>query len=373
MPRFSWMSPSGETALQALKKSEARLRGLVEGSLIGVVFADASGQILDTNAAFLQMVGYSREELLAGNTRIDQMTPAEYLPLDQAGMEEASSRGACSPYEKEFVRKDGSRIPVLVGAAREGGSLDHFVYFVIDHSRQKQIERDLQESDRKLHEETARSEVQRRLIEHREQERQKIARDIHDGPVQELTGVTFTIRNLLMDQCAPEVANQLETVQVALQEQIHELRTYAGELRPPALAKFGLGKAIQSHLETFREKYPGLKVVYEEDQSGDFLSDEIRLALFRIYQESIINIVKHALATQVNVRFEKTPEQASLEIQDNGVGFEPPNDWLELAKQGHLGLIGILERAEAIGASVAIQSATGQGTTIQVRVSSGMS
>ena len=212
----------------------------------------------------------------------------------------------------------------------------------------------------------ARLEVNRQLIEQREQERQQIARDLHDGPVQELTGATFALRGLLMDECAPAVAAQLEAIQETLQAQINELRAYAGELRPPTLAKFGLVKAIQSHLEGFREKHPGLQVVFKESQASGLLPGEMRLVFFRIYQEALANTAKHSRATQVTIRFKKTPEQAVLEIQDNGAGFAVPKDWLELAHHGHLGLVGMRERAEAIDGTLTVVSQPNQGTKIQV-------
>ena len=96
-------------------------------------------------------------------------------------------------------------------------------------------------------------------------------------------------------------------------------------------------------------------------RKAELLPEEMRLALFRIFQECLTNIAKHARATQVTIRLEKTEEAAVLEIQDNGVGFEVPQDWLELARQGHLGLVGMRERAEAVGGRLAISFPTRTG------------
>jgi two-component system sensor histidine kinase DegS len=211
-------------------------------------------------------------------------------------------------------------------------------------------------------------ELQRRLLEQREQERQQIARDLHDGPIQELTAATLELSILLMDEPPRDVAQNLETIQTTLQAQINELRAYAGELRPPTLAKFGLVKAVQSHLETFQEKHPGVRFQFEEEWLGSLLPEETNLALFRIYQENLTNIVKHSQATQVTIQVTKSLEQVVLEIQDNGVGFTVPDDWLDLAKHGHLGLVGMRERAEAIGGGLEIRSKLGQGTTLRVSV-----
>jgi signal transduction histidine kinase len=214
----------------------------------------------------------------------------------------------------------------------------------------------------------ARLEVQRRLIEQREQERQRIARDLHDGPVQALLAATFALHGLRDGDCADEVRQALEHIQASVQEQVSELRAYAGELRPPILAKFGLAKAIRSHLDSFGPKHPSLQLHFEESSTGPLLPEPFRVTLYRIYQESLANIVRHARASEVAIRLTVTKEHAHLEIQDNGVGVELPGDWLDLARHGHLGLVGMRERAEAVGGTVHIHSQPNQGTCIQVDV-----
>jgi PAS domain S-box-containing protein len=211
-------------------------------------------------------------------------------------------------------------------------------------------------------------EVQHRLLEQREQERQQIARDLHDGPVQALTAATFTLQGMLMDGGDPEITPQLRAVQTILQDQINELRNYAGELRPPTLARFGLVKAIQAHIESFQEKYPGIQLLFTEDWNGPILPEELSLALFRIYQENLTNVVKHSHASLVTIRLVKTARQVVLEVHDNGAGFEVPNDWLDLARHGHLGMVGMRERAEAVGGQLEIRSHPGQGATLIVTV-----
>jgi len=227
-------------------------------------------------------------------------------------------------------------------------------------------------TDRKVIEEEIRSnqsriEVQHRLIEQREQERQQISRDLHDGPVQALIAATFALHSLRQENCAPEVAWQLESIQNSLHEQVNELRLYAGDLRPPILGKFGLGKAIESHLDTFQKKYPGIHIQYLGASSSQLQAQEVRLALFRIYQEAMANIVRHSQASQAVIRLEETEDTMVLEIQDDGIGFELPKDWLLLARKGHLGLVGMRERAEAIGGKVFIHTRPGSGTLLQVR------
>jgi PAS domain S-box-containing protein len=214
----------------------------------------------------------------------------------------------------------------------------------------------------------ARIEVQRRLIQQRELERQQIARDLHDGPLQDLIGINYGLREALEISTRRERAYQVDLIQGALQQLIHELRTFCGELRPPALAPFGLEKAIRSHLDTFLAKYPFIQVVHDLAEDQNHLLEEVRMALYRIYQELMNNIVKHSGAASVSVRFHFNEEHAELEVIDDGRGFLVPTDWVETARRGHLGLVGIVERTEAVGGYIRITSHPGKGTKVLVVV-----
>jgi signal transduction histidine kinase len=224
------------------------------------------------------------------------------------------------------------------------------------------------QTEAEAHSQAVQIELQHRLLEQREQERLQIARDLHDGPVQDLTGVTLALRGILMGGPPPELAQQLEAIQSNLQEQIAGLRSFAQELRPPTLSKFGLERTIRSHLGAVQEKNPALEVVFTSELGSERLPDDGRLALFRIYQESLTNILKHSQASQVTIHAKRDEQQVWLEIRDNGIGFEIPKDWLELARNKHLGLVGMRERAEAVGGRLEIRSQKGQGTQVQVCV-----
>ena len=100
---------------------------------------------------------------------------------------------------------------------------------------------------------------------------------------------------------------------------------------------------------------------------GQRLPENIRLALFRIYQVSLVNALRHAEANQVHVSFAYDETQVRLEVRDNGKGFAAPKRWIELARGGHLGLVGAVERAKAIGGWLEVQSEPGKGTCVRVR------
>jgi len=123
-----------------VRDSHARIRRLVDSNIIGLIFWDLSGNITDANNAFLEMVGYSRQDLLAGGVNWESMTLPEYRALDERKLKEVRETRTCTPYEKEFVRKDGSRVPVLIGAVLFDDSPDQGVAFVLDLSERKQAQ-----------------------------------------------------------------------------------------------------------------------------------------------------------------------------------------------------------------------------------------
>ncbi|MBC8120873.1 MAG: PAS domain S-box protein [Gemmatimonadaceae bacterium] len=135
---------------QTLRESEARFRRLAESNLIGVLFADIYGNISDANEAFLSMVGYTQEDLRAGQVRWTDMTPSEYRPLAEQALAELGASGVCIPFEKEYIHKDGHRVPVLHGSALLEGSREHCVSFVLDLSKRKQTEVALRQSEERL-------------------------------------------------------------------------------------------------------------------------------------------------------------------------------------------------------------------------------
>jgi diguanylate cyclase (GGDEF)-like protein/PAS domain S-box-containing protein len=125
---------------EELREREIRIRRLIESNIIGIFFWSAGGHISDANDAFLRITGYAREDLLSGHVHWTNMTPAEYRAADERARAELCKTGTCTPYEKEFISKDGRRIPILVGGALFEGSQETGVAFVLDLSERKQAE-----------------------------------------------------------------------------------------------------------------------------------------------------------------------------------------------------------------------------------------
>ena len=136
-------------AEEELRRSEARFRALVEPNIIGILSADMN-HIIDANDAFLKIVGYTRDDLAQGKLLWREMTPAEYHASDERGLEEMLAKGSCTPFEKEYFRKDGSRVPILIGAALLQSSPLQWICFVMDITERKKAEEALRESEIKF-------------------------------------------------------------------------------------------------------------------------------------------------------------------------------------------------------------------------------
>jgi PAS domain S-box-containing protein len=213
-------------------------------------------------------------------------------------------------------------------------------------------------------------EVQRRLSEYRERERQEIARDLHDGPVQDLSGLIFGIQFTKEAIQDPTIRLELEQIRSSLKETVQDLRGMINELRPPSLIRFGVIKAIQFHAEDFREKHPELEIDLDlTPLAGETrLPDQVNLSLFRIYQEGMNNIARHSQATKVWIKIGLVGDHILLELRDNGRGFSLAEGLIDHTLNNHFGLAGMKERAVAIGGEIQVSSAPGQGTTIRVTV-----
>ncbi len=202
------------------------------------------------------------------------------------------------------------------------------------------------------------------LVEVQENERRYIARELHDEAGQVV--VTMMVHLSLLEQNAgdPDAIRQISAeMHESLSSVSSMLHQIATNLRPASLDHAGLEASLRQYLEQVSDQHE-MKINLEYEDVGGRMSSEMEIALYRILQESVNNILRHAHATQIDVVLKPRGEQLILMIEDNGVGFDP-----EAARQSkRLGLFGIRERAEAIGGELVIESAPGKGTTILVEV-----
>ncbi|HXF62358.1 MAG TPA: GAF domain-containing sensor histidine kinase [Caldilineaceae bacterium] len=206
------------------------------------------------------------------------------------------------------------------------------------------------------------------VVRAQESERQRIARDLHDATGQSLTAIALGLRgveNALAEQ-GLAVNQQLAAIQGFANDALVELRRIIADLRPPQLDDLGLMAALRWAVQSFQQRNPGVDVVLQSDVDAPRLRPEVETLLYRIVQEALTNIAKHAGATQVVVRLETGDHELVVEVADNGVGFDA-NEVLGGRAPGW-GLIGIRERIQLVGGEALIRSAPGQGTRILVRM-----
>ena len=202
------------------------------------------------------------------------------------------------------------------------------------------------------------------LVDVQENERRYIARELHDEVGQVV--VTMMVHLNLLEQKAgdpEEVRRIADDMQVSLSSVSNMLHELAANLRPASLDHLGLEATLRQFLDQVNEKH-GLKINLDYDVASERLSADLEISLFRILQESVNNILKHAQATQIDVMLKPRGDQLILMVEDDGVGFDPE----EARRTKRLGLFGIRERAQAIGGDLVIESAPGKGTTILVEV-----
>ncbi|BAZ48376.1 multi-sensor hybrid histidine kinase [Nostoc sp. NIES-4103] len=154
---ISWLNSELRTAkqclevnIQKLQASEARFRRLVESDIIGMIVADMNGAIAEANNAFLKMVGYTQEDLLAGRVRWRDMTPLEYLEVSDRSIAKLKSTGVCQPFEQEYIKKDGTRVLVLLGFALLENNPEQVIGFVLDLSDRQRMEKTLRQREEEL-------------------------------------------------------------------------------------------------------------------------------------------------------------------------------------------------------------------------------
>ncbi|HHY88748.1 MAG TPA: PAS domain-containing protein [Chloroflexi bacterium] len=362
-----------ETTQEVLANRQAdleqkRLEVIVQYAPIGIILVDEAGQPVRINPIAAQLLGDLAEDKPFDPDRI-----AAWFSYADGGRVKADDlppfcsalRGETVQNLEMVIRRPGSPVvQVLASSApvinREGvitGAVG--VLQDITESKRAEVERS---------QAAAQIEIHHHLMESREMERLQIAHHLHEGLLQELIGLQFSIGEALDKPQRAERLKQMDTIRRTLSEVTDDLRDYCYSLRPPALAPFGLEKAIRSHVESYRQKYAGLEVHLELLPDAQLLPEPIRLVLFRVYQEVMNNIAKHSNATDAFVRFVFNSREAQLEIRDNGVGFAVPKTWVESARSGRIGLVAAQERVESVGGALEIQSAPGEGTLVRVRV-----
>jgi PAS domain S-box-containing protein len=345
---------------EALRRSEMVLHSLFESSPDATLLVRQDGQIVRCNQQAEVTFDYTKDELVG--KPVELLLPkrfhAQHSKHRQDYLLDFRVRPMGHNQELFACRKDGTEFPVdIMLSPVQIGDEGLIIASVRDVTERKTMQAEL-------------AELNRRLIDSLETERLHVAQELHDGPMQDLYGISFSLKNIevSLPPEKPELLEPIQQVNRLAQDVVAQLRTMCSDLRPPSLAPFGLEKAIHAHMEAMAQKHPELDIILELQPDKQLLPDHVRLALFRIFQHAISNVIRHAEASQVQITLAFDEHELLLRIEDNGRGFQMPKRWIELARKGHLGLVGTAERAEAIGGRLGIHSYEGQGTAIQVKV-----
>jgi PAS domain S-box-containing protein len=380
----------------ALRESEERLSLAFAGAQEGVWDWNLETNSVAYSPRWKQMLGYAEDEIEPHISAWERLVHPDDRPRADAA-NDSVARGDHT-YEAEFRlrHKDGRYVHVLsrgFPVRREpGGPVVRIVGTHFDLTERKQAEELLRRSHQQLEvrvlertaelaraneslraemterarAERARTDLLARLVFAQEDERRRIAREMHDQFGEQLTALGHRIA-ALKETCGdrPEFRAPLEALEVVAQQLDRDVDHLVWELRPTSLDDLGLRAALSNYIQNWSKR---TRIAAELHTSGlldDRLPSEAETTLYRIAQEALTNVAKHARAKNVEIILERRGDHVLLIVEDDGVGFDPGD--ADTAGLG-FGLLGMQERASLVGATLQIESAAGKGTTILVRM-----
>ncbi len=341
----------------ALQESEKKYRNLVDNALVGIYKTNLKGDILYVNEALSKMLEFgSPEDMMAEGVSARYKNPKDREVL----IENLRKMNRVESFEIELLTKTGKTKDVLLSATLEGDTISGMI---MDITMRKHLFEQVQVSQGHL------QSLSRRLMEVQESERRFLASELHDQIGQNLTALSINlnvIRSRFSEEVDIKIVDRLEDSLKLVEETIERVRSVMAGLRPPVLDDYGLAVALRWYTERFSERNAVVTVVQEKE----FLSClplTVETALFRIVQEVLTNVSKHANAKHVIITLERIDGVVQLVVSDDGVGFDP-SVLRKLKKQPGWGLITIEERAKAMGGNIYVKSEPGKGTRIIVQV-----
>jgi PAS domain S-box-containing protein len=348
-----------QQAVKELRQSEERFRALVQNSTDVTGITDKNGVILYRSPNLLTTLGYEVADAL-GKSIFDYFWPEE-LPRGRSRLAElAQSPGSTQRDEYRLRHHDGSCrfIESISSNHLDDPAIGGIVFNYRDITKRKQAEERLKESRRRL------QVLSRRLVEVQETERRHLARELHDEIGQALTAMEMNLQALLelpgTGALAPRLKESLEVVE-RVQEQVHDLSL---NLRPSMLDDLGLEPALRWYTDR-QAALAGLQAEVRADHLEQRLDPMIETECFRVAQEALTNVVKHAKARNVTVELTTNEGQLHLSVRDDGLGFDVASVRDQAVRGASLGLLSMEERATLAGGRLDYDSAPGRGTEVQ--------
>jgi PAS domain S-box-containing protein len=353
---------------QSLQRREAELADFLENAAEGVQQLAADHRIRWANNALLKLLGYAPEDYVNHSMEEFYVDPKRFDEFWGRLMHGEEVRD----FSADLRCKDGSIKHVVIhsNALWDGARFLYTRCFIRDVTDQTRMEQELRESKVQLQtmvdqRTLALRRLSVRILGLQDAERRRIARELHDSLGQYLTGLKIDMEMLRQRPQSEQLWSQAEQL---LGQCLSEVRTLSYLLHPPLIDEAGLSSAARWYLQGFGER-SGIKVNLETTDDLDRLPDAVELALFRILQEALTNVHRHAGATQAEVRILRDAEHVVLEVKDNGQGFpkEILDRFTETGAGTGVGLAGIHERAHELGGSLHVESDK-SGTTLLITI-----
>ena len=333
-------------------------RSLIESNLDPLIAINTDGKITDVNVATEQITGLERVKLI-GSDFVDYFADPEKVRRE---FRIILSRGLVKNFPLTIRHSSGRTTDVLFNATlfkNLAGEVQGVFADARDITDRKKIDEELRKSKELL------EKLNQHLHDVRENERAFISREIHDELGQSMTALKLDLK--MMHKYVgtnPEAIMKLDSMIGLVSDTIKDVQRISSDLRPGILDDLGLVSSIEWYCEEF-EKRTGIKCNLKLDNS-DYSDSQIKLTFFRILQETLTNVIRHANASSVNVKLHKSLKGATLTIQDNGIGI--PEEKIESHKS--LGLISIRERVRQLNGKLDISSKKGDGTKLTVFIPS---
>jgi signal transduction histidine kinase len=349
----------------ALRISEERGAVAIEAAALGVWRYDPARDEITGSGRFRALLGLAPLSADGGEYRWPARVALDGIdPRDRALVHEAlrhcaerdlpldvEFRAAGTEVGTRWVRMSGRRVAVESGSAVVHG-------VIADIEPKKRAEAD-------------RAALLRRLADTQEQEQRRIARELHDQVGQTITGLSLGLKGLerMLDTegAGQEVRRQVQWLEALTSEIGRDIHRAALELRPTALDDLGLRQSLQAYASDWSARY-GVVVDFQAVGSDERLASELETAIYRIVQEALTNVLKHAEATSVSIVLERRTRELRLVIEDDGRGFDPEQPVADDGRRPQLGISGMRERLALVGGTVRLESAAGVGTTLFVQV-----
>jgi two-component system sensor histidine kinase UhpB len=320
----------------------------------------------------LSLYGPIQPEDVIGHSPFEFIAPEDHARA-RLNIQNVSKNNYTSYNQYTLVKKDGTKFTGEINSSllRDASGKPRGTISVIrDITERKQAEK---ERDQLFEQVRASRErlrnLSRRLVEVQEVERRELVRKLHDEVGQNLTALSINL-NIVHSQLPPETvtktATRIDDSLKLVEETVERIRDVMAELRPPVLDDYGVTAALHWYGKQFSER-TGIPTVLKVEELKPRLPLPVETALFRIAQEALMNVAKHAQAKNVTVRLEEFGESVQLNIADDGVGIDSEAHNQPGAKP-EWGLINMRERAQAIGGQLSVETAPGKGTQIVVEV-----